>query len=72
MPGMFATIKAITASATQIAQVDSIHYFVTQQLPLMLPMCVVLMITYYFVNRYFDSKIEISKIEEKAQARAQH
>jgi DcuC family C4-dicarboxylate transporter len=57
--------SAITASATQIAQVDSIHYFVTQQLPLMLPMCVVLMVTYYFVNRYFDRKIEISKTEEK-------
>lgn len=54
--------SAITASATQIAQVDSIDYFITKQLPLMLPLCVILMITYYFVNRYFDNKLESKKV----------
>lgn len=57
--------SAITASATQIAQEDAINYFITDQLPLMLPMCVVLMITYYFVNRYFDKKLEIAAVKHE-------
>ena len=60
--------SAITASATQIAQEDAINYFITEQLPLMLPMCVVLMITYYFVNRYFDKKLEIAAVKHEENA----
>lgn len=49
--------SAITASATQIAQEDSITYFLTEQMPVVIPLCLVLMVTYYFVNRYYDKKI---------------
>lgn len=50
--------SAITASATQIAQEDSITYFLKEQIPVVIPLCFVLMVTYYFVNRYFDKKLE--------------
>jgi DcuC family C4-dicarboxylate transporter len=55
--------SAITARATEIAQVDAITYFLTKQLPTMLPLCAVLMVTYYFVNRYYDKKANLK--EEK-------
>ncbi|MFT6166162.1 MAG: DcuC family C4-dicarboxylate transporter [Vicingaceae bacterium] len=48
--------SAITASAVGIAGVDSITYFLSDQLPVVLPLSIVLMVTYYFVNRYFDKK----------------
>jgi DcuC family C4-dicarboxylate transporter len=48
--------SAITASAVGISGVDAISYFIKDQLPLVLPLSIVLMITYYFVNRYYDKK----------------
>ncbi len=51
--------SAITASAVQIAGVESVPYFLTKQIPLVLPLTLGLMITYYFVNRYFDKKDEL-------------
>jgi len=48
--------SAITARATTIAEQESIYYFIEHQLPLMLPLCLVVTISYYFVNRYFDRK----------------
>jgi len=51
--------SAITARATTIAQEDSIVYFLDHQLPLMIPLCLVVTISYYFVNRYYDRKMEI-------------
>lgn len=48
--------SAITASATQIAQVDPISYFISEQLPLVWPSSIVMMISYFLVNRYFDKK----------------
>tara|TARA_B110000503_G_C7158063_1_gene418252 strand:+ start:722 stop:2083 length:1362 start_codon:yes stop_codon:yes gene_type:complete len=54
--------SAITASAVEIAGVDSITYFLKDQLPVVLPLSIVLMITYYFVNRYYDKK-EVTTIE---------
>lgn len=53
--------SAISVSAFQIAQEDGIKYFLSYQLPLVLPLCLILMITYYFVNRHFD---KIEKQEE--------
>jgi len=50
--------SAITASATQIAQEDSITYFLKEQIPVVIPLCLVLMVTYYFVNRYYDKKLD--------------
>ncbi|MEQ8910263.1 MAG: C4-dicarboxylate transporter DcuC [Vicingaceae bacterium] len=48
--------SAITASATTIAEQDSIIYFLKEQIPLVIPLSLVMMVSYYFVNRYFDKK----------------
>lgn len=48
--------SAITASATQIADVDVISYFISEQLPLVWPSSLVMIISYFLVNRYFDKK----------------
>ena len=48
--------SAITASATSIAGIDTIVFFLNDQIPVVWPLSVVMMITYYFVNRYFDKK----------------
>lgn len=48
--------SAITASAVDIANQDTIIFFLTQQIPLVIPLSISMMITYYFVNRYFDKK----------------
>ena len=48
--------SAITASATSIAGIDTIVFFLNNQIPVVWPLSVVMMITYYFVNRYFDKK----------------
>lgn len=48
--------SAITASATSIAGIDTITFFLNYQIPLVWPLSLVLMVVYYFVNRYFDKK----------------
>ena len=48
--------SAITASATSIAGIDTIVFFLNDQIPVVWPLSIVMMITYYFVNRYFDKK----------------
>ena len=58
--------SAITASATNIASVDTILFFLNYQIPLVWPLSIVMMITYYFVNRYYDKKNGFEKeIEEE-------
>tara|TARA_B110000046_G_scaffold48975_1_gene54451 strand:- start:10119 stop:11477 length:1359 start_codon:yes stop_codon:yes gene_type:complete len=60
--------SAITASAVGIAGVDSITYFIKDQLPVVVPLSIVLMVTYYFVNRYYDKK-EITGIAVKEETK---
>ncbi len=48
--------SAITASATDIIGMDTVGFFVGHQIPLVIPLSISMMITYYFVNRYFDKK----------------
>ena len=55
--------SAITAKATQIAQVDTISFFVSNQLPIVVPLSISMMISYYFVNRFFDSKHNNVRVE---------
>jgi DcuC family C4-dicarboxylate transporter len=58
--------SAITASATSIAGLDTIVFFLNYQIPLVWPLSIVMMITYYFVNRYYDKKNGFEKeIEEE-------
>ena len=52
--------SAITASAIEIAQLDTIDYFLNYQLVVTLPMSLLMMIMYYFTNKYFDKKESFS------------
>ncbi len=65
--------SAITASATDIANIDTIDFFLNYQIPLILPLSLSMMVTYYFVNRYFDKKngLEVnSEDEDKKELKA--
>ncbi|MEM6262735.1 MAG: C4-dicarboxylate transporter DcuC [Bacteroidota bacterium] len=63
--------SAITARATEIAEVDNIVYFLTQQIPLMIPLSILVAVVYYFTNRYFDKKQNIEpKQREQAKVKA--
>jgi C4-dicarboxylate transporter, DcuC family len=61
--------SAITASASSIAKMDVVVFFLDYQLPLVLPLSLIMMVTYYFVNKYYDNKekhIEnVAPIEKK-------
>jgi DcuC family C4-dicarboxylate transporter len=62
--------SAITASATSISNIDTIVFFLEYQIPLVLPLTISMMITYYFVNKHFDKKeenqvISVAEKEEK-------
>jgi len=57
--------SAITASATTIAELDTINFFLNYQIPLVLPLSLSMMVTYYFVNRYYDKKNNHETIIEK-------
>ena len=59
--------SAITASATSITSIDSIIYFLNYQIPLVWPLSIVMMITYYFVNSYYDKKNGFEKEQHKAE-----
>ncbi|CAM1349826.1 C4-dicarboxylate transporter DcuC [Tenacibaculum insulae] len=48
--------SAMTVSSSTIAEIDTIEYFIKDQIPLILPITLVLMISYYFVNKYYDGK----------------
>lgn len=48
--------SANTALAAELIGETNVYYFITHQLPLVLPTTVVVMILYYFNNRYFDRK----------------
>ena len=58
--------SAITVSASSISNIPVINYLVDYQISLVWPLSVSMMVTYYFVNRYFDKKIQIdNKILKK-------
>ncbi len=58
---------ATTASAVEIMQLDTVLYFLEYQIPLVWPLSLSMMVSYYFVNRYFDKK---SKPEVEAATKA--
>lgn len=47
---------ATTASAMEILDMDTVFYFLNYQIPLVWPSSILLMITYYFVNKFYDKK----------------
>ncbi len=48
--------SANTLRASELIGKTNVQYFMEDQLPLTIPMTMVLMIVYYFVNQYFDKK----------------
>ncbi len=48
--------SANTAMAASLIGKSNMEYFVTDQLPLVIPTTIVVMILYYFSNKYFDKK----------------
>tara|TARA_B100001115_G_C15847584_1_gene427971 strand:+ start:1796 stop:3136 length:1341 start_codon:yes stop_codon:yes gene_type:complete len=48
--------SAITASAVSLVEDNSIEFFLGHQIPLVLPLSLIVAVAYYFVNRYFDRK----------------
>lgn len=58
--------SAITASATEITGIDTIIFFLDYQIPLVFPLSLSMMITYYFVNKYFDKKESSNTVEKEA------
>ncbi|WP_461532814.1 C4-dicarboxylate transporter DcuC [Sinomicrobium sp.] len=63
--------SAITASATDIIQKDTVLYFIKDQIPLAIPLSITMMVAYYFVNKHYDKKMDkeekpIPKIEKSS------
>lgn len=50
--------SAMSVSAASIAELTAIAYLVDFQIPLVWPLSISMMITYYFVNKHFDKKRE--------------
>lgn len=56
--------SAITARAVNILNTDAATFFVNHQILLAMPLSLSMMITYYFVNRYYDKRNPLKKFEE--------
>lgn len=56
--------SAIALSAASVIEMDITGYFFQYQIPKVIPLSIVLTISYYFVNRYFDKKNNLVKPEE--------
>ncbi len=54
-----------TVASTAIMEMDVIAYFVSYQIPLVIPLTLLLMGVYFFVNRYYDRKHQLLAKEEK-------
>ena len=58
--------SANTARASELIGKSNVQYYLQDQLPLTVPLTLILMVLYYFVNVYFDKKerVEIEPAEE--------
>lgn len=48
--------SANTAKASELLGMNNVMYFIEHQLPMTIPLTILLMVLYYFTNRYFDKK----------------
>jgi DcuC family C4-dicarboxylate transporter len=48
--------SANTAKASELAELGNINYFLGHQLPLVIPMTILLIAVYFFTSRYFDKR----------------
>lgn len=58
---------ATTASAIEIIDIDTVFYFLHHQIPLVWPLSLLMMVTYYFVNRHYDKKQNAGKTIEEVE-----
>ena len=56
--------SANTARASELVGMNNVMYFIEHQMPLTIPMTILLMIVYYFSNRYYDKKDALKKQTE--------
>jgi DcuC family C4-dicarboxylate transporter len=56
--------SAISVRATQIAETSTIGFFFSEQLPLVIPMSLVMAVCYFFVNRAFDRSADAAAFVE--------
>ena len=57
--------SANTARASELVGMNNVMYFIEHQMPLTIPMTILLMIMYYFSNRYYDKKDALKKQTEE-------
>lgn len=57
--------SANTARASELVGMNNVMYFIEHQMPLTIPMTILLMIVYYFSNRYYDKKDALNKQTEE-------
>lgn len=53
--------SANTAQAAELVGQNNVFYFIEHQLPLTIPMTALLMVLYFFSNRYFDKKENVKR-----------
>jgi len=65
--------SANTARASELIGKSNIHYFIENQLPLAIPLTIIMATVYFFVNRYYDKKeghvheeVDITTLKQKA------
>ena len=56
--------SAMSASASDIIEIPLVEYFAEYQFPLLVPLSIVITITYFFVNRYYDKKDAANEKED--------
>ncbi|MBI1306434.1 MAG: TRAP transporter large permease subunit [Bacteroidetes bacterium] len=61
--------SAMTAAATHLAGLDAVVYFLNFQIPIAWPLSIVLIVSYYFVNRYFDRRTETGTVLKSERAK---
>ena len=59
--------SAISVSAADLCGIPAINYLVDYQIPLVWPLSISMMITYYFVNQHFDKKLAPTQEEENVE-----
>jgi DcuC family C4-dicarboxylate transporter len=62
--------SVITASAVEIAGIETVPYFINQQIPIAIILNLVLMISYFLVNKYYDKQDKINFAEVKQESKA--
>ncbi|MES2389789.1 MAG: C4-dicarboxylate transporter DcuC [Bacteroidota bacterium] len=57
--------SAIALSGAKVLEMDITSFFFLHQIPLVVPLCITLTITYFFVNRYYDKKENLVSAKEE-------